>query len=87
MINVENVADRADMIVGGYAFTKDGTNIRILNLHKPDHATLFDPNQGVLETTMDDIENEIVQEYIKDNYCEMYLKWSQMSNQGFYGDD
>lgn len=26
----------------------------------------------------------IIQEFIKDNYKEMYLKWAQMSDQGFY---
>lgn len=27
----------------------------------------------------------IICEFIKENYKEMYLKWSQMSDQGFYG--
>ena len=28
----------------------------------------------------------IIREFIKENYKEMYLKWSQMSDQGFYGE-
>lgn len=28
----------------------------------------------------------IIREFIKENYKEMYLKWSQMSEQGFYGE-
>lgn len=26
----------------------------------------------------------IIREFIKDNYQEMFLKWSEMSNNGFY---
>lgn len=28
----------------------------------------------------------IIQEFIKDNYKDMYLMWSHMSDQGFYGE-
>lgn len=28
----------------------------------------------------------IIREFIKENYKEMYLKWSQMSDQGYYGE-
>lgn len=38
--------------------------------------------QGVLK----DKELRIIREFIKDNYKEMYLRWSQMSEQGFYGE-
>lgn len=38
--------------------------------------------QGVLK----DRELRIIREFIKDNYKEMYLKWSQMSEQGFFGE-
>ena len=26
----------------------------------------------------------IIREFIKDNYKEMYIKWSEMSDQGYY---
>lgn len=29
-------------------------------------------------------EMRIVRDFIKDNYKEMYLRWSEMSSQGFY---
>ena len=29
----------------------------------------------------------IIQRFIKENYREMYLSWSAMSSQGFYGDE
>ena len=35
---------------------------------------------------LNDKQLRVIQEFIKDNYKEMYLKWSQMSDQGFYGE-
>ena len=31
MRNIREIADAADVIVNGYAYTKDGENIRVLN--------------------------------------------------------
>ena len=39
-------------------------------------------NQGMLT----DRELRKIQAFIKDNYQEMYLKWSEMSENGFYGE-
>lgn len=39
-------------------------------------------NRGVLT----DRELAKIQSFIKDNYKDMYLKWSSMSENGFYGD-
>ena len=36
--NVKDVADKADMIINGYAFTKNGEYIRILNLDNINRA-------------------------------------------------
>lgn len=67
MCNVVQVADTADIIVNGYAFTKSGNHIRVLNLNKPDKAAFISRLGEVLETTMDDIELDIIQEYYKRN--------------------
>lgn len=67
MCNVIQVADTADIIVNGYAFTKSGNHIRVLNLNKPDKAAFISRLGEVLETTMDDIELDIIQEYYKRN--------------------
>ncbi len=32
-----------------------------------------------------DREMRIIREFIKDNYKEMYLKWREISDKGFYG--
>ena len=65
--NIIEIADAADMIVNGYAFTKDGENIRVLNLNNPKKAAYLNKNGDVLETSMDDIELDIVSEYYQKN--------------------
>lgn len=67
MCNVLEAADAADMIINGYAFKKDGTNIKVLNLNKSDRASVIYNNGEVIETSMDDIELNIVLNYYKRN--------------------
>lgn len=67
MRNIIEIADAADMIVNGYAFTKDGENIRVLNLNNPKKAAYLNKNGDILETSMDDIELDIVSEYYQKN--------------------
>lgn len=141
MADIKQVADAADMIVNGYAFTRCTEGYRVLNLNRPDRAAVFSKDGKVLETSMDDIEVRIagdylyftsycviecmhvhasdrklteagsakffvkdngdtvlqnrgilndreirkIQEFIKQNYQEMYLKWSEYSHEGYYG--
>ena len=59
------IADEADVIVNGYAFTRNGDNISVLNLNRPDKAALMSYDGVVLETSMDDIELAIVQKYLQ----------------------
>lgn len=63
MDKIKEIADRANMIVNGYAFTREGNLIRILNLNNPDKALVISDDGKVLETTMDDIEISIVIDY------------------------
>lgn len=67
MCNIMEVADAAEVIVNGYAFTKDGENVRVLNLNNPEKAAYLSQTGEVLETSMDDIELEIVLEYYQKN--------------------
>ncbi len=39
-------------------------------------------NRGILN----DREIKKIQDFIKENYQEMYLKWSRYSHEGFYGE-
>lgn len=67
MPDILSVADHADMIVNGYAFSKKNDAIRVLNLNHPASACVLSVDGKVLETTMDDIELDIVQDYYRRN--------------------
>ena len=67
MCNILEVADAAEVIVNGYAFTKAGGNVKVLNLNKPEKAAYLNQMGEVLETSMDDIELDIVLEYYQKN--------------------
>jgi hypothetical protein len=67
MADIKQVADAADMIVNGYAFTQSPEGYRVLNLNRPDRAAVFSKDEKVLETSMDDIEISIVENYLKKN--------------------
>lgn len=67
MIDIFKVADEADLIVNGYAFTKCEEGYRILNLNRPNQAVVLSEDGETLETTMDDIEIQIVKDYYKKN--------------------
>ena len=67
MINVQDIADKADMIVNGYAFTKCELGYKVLNLNNTYKAMVISFDGEMLETTMDDIEVDIVKSiYNKD---------------------
>ena len=63
MDKIKEIADKADMIVNGYAFTRENNQIKILNLNNLDKALVISEAGEVLETTMDDIEIRIVLDY------------------------
>jgi uncharacterized membrane protein len=67
MNRIKEIADRADMIVNGYAFTRENGQIRILNLNNTEKALVISEDGKVLETTMDDIEIRIVLDYWEDD--------------------
>ena len=65
-LNVQEIADKANMIINGYAFTKNGDYIRVLNLDHLNHAAVI-LEDDIVETNMDDIENQIVLDYYLNN--------------------
>lgn len=67
MPDIKIIADKADLIVNGYAFTQEGDGIHVLNLNSPDKAVVFTEDGTVLETTMDDIELSIASRYLLQN--------------------
>lgn len=65
-LDMKAIADNADMIINGYAFTKDSEWVRVLNLNCINHAAVI-LNDKIVETNMDDVEKEIVMDYYKHN--------------------
>ncbi len=65
-LDIKAIADKADMIINGYAFTKDNERVRVLNLNCINHAAVI-LNDKVVETNMDDVEKEIVMDYYSRN--------------------
>ena len=67
MPDIKIIADKADIIVNGYAFTRKDDCVHVLNLYSPDKAVVFNMDGEVQETTMDDIEISIASRYLKQN--------------------
>ena len=57
---IRQIADRADMIIRGYAFTREGQLIRILNLNDTRSSMVILPEGVMVETNMDEIEQALV---------------------------
>ena len=67
MPDIKTIADNADIIINGYAFTRKDDSIHVLNLSNPSKAVVFSLDGKVLETTMDDIELSISSRYLQQN--------------------
>ena len=65
MIDIRKIADEADMIINGYAYTRKQNIIQVLNLNDTKSASALSLDGDVLETTMDDIELSIILDYYK----------------------
>lgn len=65
-LDIKDIADKADMIINGYAFTRDNEWVRVLNLNCVNHAAVI-YNGKIVETNMDDIEKDIVLDYYNHN--------------------
>lgn len=63
MMSVEQIADKADMIVNGYAFLCDNDKVHVINLERTNCALLMDKSGNILETTMCEVESQIVVDY------------------------
>lgn len=67
MPDIKSIADNADIIVDGNAFTREEDGIHVLNLNSPDKAIVFSAEGEMLETTMDDIEVSIASRLLQQN--------------------
>ena len=57
---IKKIADSADMVVGGYAFTKNDGIIAVLNINKPEYAMVLSLDGKLLETNMEPVEQALV---------------------------
>ena len=65
---VLEIADKAKIIVNGYAFSElENDLISILNLYHPDCAMVVRRDGEIIETNMDPIEQRIVSELCRKN--------------------
>ena len=65
-IQAKEIADAASVIVNGYAMSREGTNIRIVNLNSG-HVVICSEAEKILETSMDDIEMTIALDRFRSN--------------------
>jgi len=65
MLDIKELADKADVIINGYAFFKHELGVRVLNLNNTISAAVFSKENEMLETTMDDSEISIVKDYVE----------------------
>ena len=83
-------------VCGYYLYYTSHCVIEAMHVHASDRkfteinsAKFFVKSNG--ETTVEDVgtltqrEVRIIREFIKENYKDMYLKWSEKSDVGFYG--
>ena len=57
---IKQIADNSNMIVRGYAFTKEGELVRVFNLNDGISAMVITLDGTMVETNMDEIEQVIV---------------------------
>ncbi len=71
---LDNIADKANMIIAGYAFTKIEYEIRVLNLNNPTEACILSLDGEMHSTNMDDVTLSLVQAYYQKNRQFMEVK-------------
>ena len=64
---IKEIADSANMVVGGYAFTKKDGNISVLNINNPAYAMVLSLEGKLLETNMEPIEQVFVMRILEKN--------------------
>jgi len=60
------IAESADLILNGYAVTRDGGNFKVINLRTGKAAYILSSGE-LSETNMDDVESEIAMRIVREN--------------------
>ena len=64
---LEKIADQANMIIAGYAFTKVDDKVKVLNLNDVKEACVLSENGEMQSTNMNDVTLSLVQAYYQKN--------------------
>lgn len=72
MINIEELANEAEVIIDGFAFVRFENGIRIFDLNNKKGVAVISKDGKLVETNMDDIELKIAQKYL--NRAEKYME-------------
>ena len=64
---IEEIAEKADMIIRGYAFTKEGDFVRIFNLNDGKSSMMINLKGKMLSSNMDEIEQALVLDILEKN--------------------
>ena len=62
MFDVDDIAVRADAIIGGFAVLIREESVKVVNLNTGIGAAVFTPDGTLVETNMDDIELSIARD-------------------------
>jgi len=60
------IAESADLVLNGYAVTRDGENFKVVNLRTGKAAYIMSSGE-LSETNMDDVESEIAMRIVREN--------------------
>lgn len=60
------IAESADLVLNGYAVTRDGENFRVINLRTGKASYILSSGE-LSETNMDDVESEIAMRIVREN--------------------
>ena len=60
------IAEAADLVLNGYAVTRDGENFKVVNLHTGRAAYIM-ATGDLSETNMDEVESEIACRIVNEN--------------------
>lgn len=65
MIDLKKIADEAEVIIAGFAFTPCEEGIRIFNLNNARGVAIVQRDGTLIESNMDDIEYAVAKKYFK----------------------
>lgn len=66
MINIDEIAAKAEIIIGGFAVLEHSDRYKVVNLNTGAGVAVFTQDGSLVETNMDDIELSIARDVLAD---------------------